>query len=148
MDLNPPAGSKISVVDNQGSPRVVIPQTGGIYRYFAGAFLLFWLGMWTLGFRSAASQILAGHYEPFLIFWICGWTLGGIWAVYVLFRTLRPSVPETLGLGRNSVAYDSGLAPPQFNSYRRNQNPFTAWRSAFPKRRQADLDRKELQTLR
>jgi hypothetical protein len=148
MDLNPPAGSKILIVEDSGDPTVVIPAPGGFSRYFIGLFMLFWLGMWQIGFRDAGSKVLAGNAPAFLIFWLCGWTLGGIGAAYTLFRVLRPSVPETLALRRNVVAYDSGVAPPQFNSYRRNQNPISAWRSTFPKRLQADLDRNELQTLR
>jgi hypothetical protein len=148
MDFNPPAGSKISVVEGNGDPTVVIPAPGGFSRYFIGLFMLFWLGMWQIGFRDAASKVLAGNAPAFLIFWLCGWTLGGIAAAYTLFRVLRPAVPETLALGRNSVAYDSGVAPPQYNSYRRNQNPISNWRSTFPKRLQADLDRNELQSMR
>jgi hypothetical protein len=148
MDLNPPAGSKILIVEDSGDPTVVIPAPGGFSRYFIGLFMLFWLGMWQIGFRDAGSKVLAGNAPAFLIFWLCGWTLGGIGAAYTLFRVLRPSVPETLALRRNVVGYDSGVAPPPFNSYRRNQNPISAWRSTFPKRLQADLDRNELQTLR
>jgi hypothetical protein len=148
MDLSPPQGSKISIVEDRGDPIVVIPAPGGFGRYFIGLFMLFWLGMWQIGFRDAASKVLAGNAPVFLIFWLCGWTLGGVAAAYTLFRVLRPAVPETLALGRNSVAYDSGVAPPQYNSYRRNQNPISAWRSTFPKRLQADLDRNELQSMR
>jgi hypothetical protein len=148
MDLNPPAGSKIRIVEDSGDPTIVIPPVGGYSRYFTGSFLLFWLGMWTIGFRDAASKVLAGNAQPFLIFWLCAWTVGGIGAAYTLYRSFRPSVPETLILRRSNVGYDSGIAPPQFNTYRRNQNPITAWRSMFPKRRQADLDKSELQTLR
>jgi len=148
MDLSPPAGSRISIVEDGGDPIVVIPAPGGFGRYFTGLFMLFWLGMWQMGFRDALAKVLAGNAPPFLIFWLGAWTLGGIGAAYALFRTLRPSVPETLALRRNVVAYDSGVMAPQFNSYKRNQNPISAWRSAFPKRRQADLDRNELQTLR
>jgi hypothetical protein len=110
--------------------------------------MLFWLGMWQMGFRDAGSKVLAGNAPMFLIFWLCAWTLGGVAAAFTLFRLLRPTVPETLQLKRNSVGYDSGIAPPQFNSYRRFQNPLNSWRSMFPKRRQADLDRNELQSLR
>ena len=148
MDLSPPQGSKISIIEGNGDPTIVIPAPGSFSRYFVGLFMLFWLGMWQMGFRDAGSKVLAGNAPAFLIFWLCGWTLGGIAAAYTLFRVVRPSVPETLALGRNSVAYDSGVAPPQFNSYRRNQNPIAAWRSAFPRRLRADLDRNELQTLR
>ena len=148
MDWNPPPGSTISVATDRADPTIIIPNSGSALRYFHCAFLLFWLGMWQMGFRDALAKVLAGNAPPFLIFWLGAWTLGGIGAAYALFRTLRPSVPETLALRRNVVAYDSGVTPPQFNSYKRNQNPISAWRSAFPKRLQADLDRKELQTLR
>jgi hypothetical protein len=148
MDLNPPAGSKISIGEDGGDPTIVIPAAGGFGRYFTGLFLLFWLGMWQIGFRAAASQVMAGNAPAFLIFWLCAWTLGGIGAAYALFRILRPSVPETLTLRRNSLAYDSGVAPPQFNSYKRNQNPISSWRSAFPRRVRAEIERKQLQTLR
>ncbi len=148
MDLSPPQGSKISIAEGNGDPTIVIPAPGGFSRYFAALFMLFWLGMWQFGFRAAASTVLAGNAPAFLIFWLGGWTLGGIAAAYTLFRIFRPSVPETLILRRSSVAYDSGVAPPQFNSYRRNQNPIGFWRLMFVKRRRADLDRTELQSLR
>jgi hypothetical protein len=148
MDLNPPAGSKISITQVDGDPTVVIPVAGNPSRYLVGLFILFWLGMWQMGFRDAGSKVLAGNAPVFLIFWLCAWTLGGIAAAFTLFRIFRPTVPETLQLKRNSVGYDSGIAPPQFNTYRRYQNPLTSWRSTFPKRRQADLDRSELQSLR
>jgi hypothetical protein len=148
MVLNPPDGSKISIVEVDGDPTVVIPVANNPSRYFFGLFMLFWLGMWQMGFRDAGSKVLAGNAPMFLIFWLCAWTLGGVAAAFTLFRLLRPTVPETLQLKRNSVGYDSGIAPPQFNSYRRFQNPLNSWRSMFPKRRQADLDRNELQSLR
>ena len=148
MDLNPPEGSKISVREDGGDPTIVIPAAGGFSRYFTGLFMLFWLGMWQMGFRDAASKVMAGNAPAFLIFWLGAWTLGGIAVAYSLFRVVRPSVPETLTLRRNSVAYDSGVAPPQFNSYKRNQNPLSAWRSAFPKRVRAEIERKQLQSLR
>jgi hypothetical protein len=148
MDLNPPAGSKISIVEDNGDPTIVIPAAGGSSRYFIGLFLLFWLGMWQIGFRDAASKVLAGNAPAFLIFWLGGWTLVGIAVAYTLFRVFRPSVPETLTLGRNTVTYDSGVALPELNSYKRNQNPINAWRSTFPKRVRAEIERKQLQSLR
>ena len=148
MDLSAPAGSKISIVEGAGDPTIVIPAASSFSRYFVVLFMLFWLGMWQIGWRDAASKVMSGTAPAFLIFWLCAWTLGGIAAAYTLFRILRPSVPETLTLRRNSVAYDSGVAPPQFNSYRRNQNPINAWRSMFPKRVRTEMERKQLQSLR
>jgi hypothetical protein len=148
MDINPPTGSKISVVEDAGDPVIVLPLAGGASRYFIGLFMLFWLGMWQMGFRDAASKIMAGNAPAFLFLWLGAWSLGGIAVAYTLFRILRPSVPETLTLRRNSVGYDSGVAPPQFNSYRRSQNPISAWRSMFPARVRAEIERKQLQSLR
>ena len=148
MDLRPPEGSNISVVSDQGAPTIVIPPTSSAMRYPMGLFVLFWLGMWTIGEKSAATQIWSGKYEPFLVFWLAAWTLGGFFAVNMLYRTFRPTVPETLELRRSGIAYDSGIAPPQFNNYQRQGNPMKAWRSAFPKRVRIELGRGQLQSLR
>jgi hypothetical protein len=148
MDWQPPAGSKISVATDGSDPTVVIPNTGGASRYFTGLFLLFWLGMWTIGFRDAGSKVISGEANAFLVFWLAAWTLGGIFAAFTLYRAFRPSVPETLELKRNGVSYDSGVPPLQFDSSWRYKNTRDAWSAAFPKRVRADLDRRELQSLR
>jgi hypothetical protein len=80
-DLNPPAGSKISVVSDGGDPVIVIPAPRGFSRYFLGLFLLFWLGLWTMGFNAAASQLWSGKGNAFLVFWLGAWTLGGLFAI-------------------------------------------------------------------
>ena len=135
MDLNPPEGSKVWIASEGGDATIVVPPASGFGRYFVGFFLLFWLGMWTIGFRDAATKIMSGATNNgFLVFWLGAWTLGGAIAVYTLYRAFRPSVPETLGLKRNSVAYDSGVAPPQFNSYWGYRNPKDSWNYVFPKR--------------
>jgi hypothetical protein len=113
-----------------------------------GLFLLSWLGMWTIGFRDAGSKVISGEANAFLVFWLAAWTLGGIFAAFTLYRAFRPSVPETLELKRNGVSYDSGVPPLQFNSSWRYKNTRDAWSAAFPKRVRADLDRRELQSLR
>lgn len=151
MDLNPPAGSNISVVSEGGDPTIVIPVAGGVSHYFTGLFLLFWLGMWTVAFRDVSSKILSGNFNAFLVLWLGAWTAGGMLAAYAMYRSLRPSVPETLQLARNSVLYDSGIAPPQFatySTYGRYRSPVDAWKAAFPKRVRAKLDRRQLQSLR
>jgi hypothetical protein len=148
MDLNPPDGSNISITNDRGDPVIVVPPKSSFMRYPTGLFVLFWLGAWTVGFKSAATQIWSGHFQLFLVFWLGAWTLGGIFALNMLYRTFRPSVPETLELRRSSLAYDSGIAPPQFNYYQRNRNPMNAWKSAFPKRVRLELDRSQLQSLR
>ena len=150
MDLNPPAGSKISIGEDNGDPTIVIPAAGGFSRYFIGA-------VPAVLARHVADRIsrrglessLAGNAPAFLIFWLCAWTLGGIAAAYTLFRILRPSVPETLTLRRNSLAYDSGVAPTavQFLQAQPESDQRLALR-AFPERVRAEIERKRLQTLR
>jgi hypothetical protein len=148
MDLQPPAGSNISLTTDGADPTIIVPAANNPTRYLPGLFLLFWLGMWTIGFRDAASKVLSGNASTFLIFWLCGWTVGGILAVLTLYRIVRPSVPESLQLTRNSVTYDSGIAPFQFNSNWRYKNPKDAWKSILPKRVRVDFDRRQLQSLR
>jgi hypothetical protein len=148
MDLNPPEGSKISIANDRGDPTIVVPPTSSFMRYPMGMFILFWLGGWTLGFKSALEKLWTGPVQLFLVFWLAAWTLGGFFAVAMLYRSFRPSVPETLELRRNNIAYDSGIAPPQFNTARRSMNPIQSWRSMFPKRLRLELDRSQLQSLR
>jgi hypothetical protein len=150
MDLNPPAGSKISIAsDGDGAdPTIIIPAANSPMRYFTGLFLLFWLGGWALGFKSAASQIWSGNANAFIIFWLGAWTVGGIFAALSIWRIFRPSVPESLALRRNSVTYDSGIPPLQFDSSWRSKGPRDAWSSIFSKRVRVDLDRRQLQLLR
>lgn len=149
MDLNPPEGSKIRIASEGGDPTVVVPSASSFGRYFIGFFLLFWLGMWTIGFRDAATKIISGTTgNGFLVFWLGAWTLGGMIAAFTLYRAFRPSVPETLELKRNSVAYDSGIAPPQFNSSWGYRSPKDSWNTIFPKRVRVELDRSLLQSMR
>jgi hypothetical protein len=148
MDLQPPAGSRISIATDGADPTIIVPATSSLMRYLPGLFLLFWLGMWTIGFRDAASKVLAGNANSFLIFWLCGWTAGGIFAALSLYRIFRPSIPESLELKRNSVTYDSGIPPLEFNSSWRNRTPKASWDAIFPKRVRVDFDRRQLQSLR
>jgi hypothetical protein len=110
MNLQPPAGSKISIMMDGTDAKIVIPYVGGPARHFTGLFLLFWLGMWTIGFKDAGSQVLSGNASGFVIFWLGAWTLGGVFAALTLYRAFRPPVPESLELKRNGVTYDSGGA--------------------------------------
>ena len=149
MDWNPPPGSKISVATDGADPTVIIPNAGGTARYFHGLFLLFWLGMWTIGFREAGSQVISGKANGFIVLWLGAWTVGGIFAACALYRILRPSVPESLELRRSSLAYDSGIAPLEFDSWRtKNKKLKDTWASLFPKRLRVELDRRQLQSLR
>ncbi len=126
-------------------------QAAGIARYFTGLFLLCWLGGWSVGFSRTVSTLVSGGTgsvggNGFLIFWLGGWTAGGLFAMLMLYRAFRPSVPESLQLKPNGVEYDSGIPPFQMNSGRSSRKDF--WRSAFPKRACVELNRRQLQTLR
>ena len=134
-----------------GDPVIVIPAPRGSSRYFAGLFLLFWLGLWAIGFNAAASQLWSGKGSAFLVFWLGAWTLGGLFAVASAYRAIRPPVPETIELKRSSVAYDSGVPPLQWdpwNSSGNRKGPIQTWRSVFPKRIRVDLGQRQLQSLR
>jgi hypothetical protein len=148
MNTNPPPGSSISIASDGIDSTIVIPATTSASRYLPGLFLLFWLGGWAIGFRDVSSKILAGNANAFLVFWLCGWTVGGVLAVVSLYRVFRPAVPETLQLKRNSVAYDSGIQPLQFNSSSRNKGARHAWSNVFYKRLRVEIDRRQLQSLR
>jgi hypothetical protein len=145
---SPPEGSNIRIATESGDPIIIVPPSSSLMRYPSGLFLLCWLGGWAFGFKSAVTQLLYGNFQPFLVVWLAGWTLGGILAISMVYRTLRPSVPETLELRRSSIGYDSGIAPPQFNKIERNKGPWGSWKSMFPKRLRLELDRNRLQSLR
>ena len=152
MTPTPPPGSQISIHTENGDSVITIPASrGSVMRYGAGLFILFWLGAWVFGFRSAASQLLSGNTpgpaSGFLVFWLGAWTLGGLFAAYYLFRIFRPPVPESFKLKRNALVYDSGIPPLQMNYYRYG-NQMEQWKSMFPKRTVVEVDRRQLETLR
>jgi hypothetical protein len=76
MDLDPPAGSPISIDRKDLDPTIVIPATASSTRYFGGVFLLFWLGGWVMGETSAITQLMSGKGGAFIVFWLGGWTIG------------------------------------------------------------------------
>ena len=156
MKLEPPSGFRISLTTDGTYPLIVIPHgNGGPMRYFFVLFVLAWFCGWTAVFGSLAlqllsallsGQILSGQTQAFLVFWLVAWILGGAYAMYGLYRTLWPSVPESLTLMPNSVTYDFGIPPLQFNFGYKFQKE--AWNCMFPKRRRMELDRRQLQSLR
>jgi hypothetical protein len=148
MELNPPAGSQIAIRYDDVDPTIVIPAKASASRYFGGLFLLFWLGGWAFGFKSASAQLMEGKGGYFLVFWLGGWTVGGIFAALMAYRILRPTMPETLRLKRGSVEYDSGIPPLELNTYRTNTSSRDYWNSLLSRRVRASLDRQLLQTLR
>ncbi|KRR26732.1 hypothetical protein CQ14_20275 [Bradyrhizobium lablabi] len=85
--------------------------------------------------------------DAFLIFWLGGWTVGGIFAALTAYRIFRPTVPEALQLRRGSIAYDSGIPPLELNTQTRKSTR-EYWSLVFAKRIRADFERPQLQTLR
>jgi hypothetical protein len=148
MDMNPPKGSQIAIRYDDLDPTIVIPAKANALRYFGGLFLLFWLGGWALGFKSASTTLMEGKGGFFLVFWLGCWTVGGIIAALSAYRILRPTVPETLRLRRGSVEYDSGIPPLELFDYRRNISFRDYWSAFLSRRVRASLDRQHLQTLR
>jgi hypothetical protein len=72
-----------------------------------------------------------------------------VFAALTAYQIFRPTVPETLQLKRGSVAYDSGVPPFELNKEKnRNKSFRDYWNSLLAKRLRADLDRRQLQTLR
>jgi len=127
MDLMPPSGSKILVTESGADSVITIPQgSGGPVRYFVGLFLLFWLGGWVAGFGAVTSKLWSGGLESLaangvLVLWLGGWTLAGAFAMFYLYNIFRPSVPESLRLIPDSIAYDSGVPPFQLSFSQTNQ---------------------------
>ena len=149
--LTPPPESNIEVTMNRnGLPLLTLPlERRRIARFGISLFLLCWLGLWTVGWNSAFNQIVHGAKGPefFLIFWIVAWTVGGVWAVWCLYRFLRPSVPETLILAKPELVYDSGVQPPPiYFGYWRGRTDY--WKRMFEKRKRIEFSSQELSTLR
>jgi hypothetical protein len=147
MDDSPPEGSNISIKRLGSSRQITIPYKGGnILRYLIGLFLVFWLGGWVFGFKSAAYEVLSGRASEFLIVWLAGWSIGGFFAWYFAYRVFRPAVSEKIRLGIDSIFYDSGIPPFQLHFGFTKQKEI--WRSIFPKRIKKEIRRDELKSLR
>jgi hypothetical protein len=146
MDFIPPENSKIIIKQIGAERALIIPHANSIVRYFFALFMLFWLGGWVAGFNHAFSQIMSGKADSFLIFWIGGWTLGGIFAVYFLYRLIKPPVNESIQLGIDRISYDSGVPPFQFQQGFRNQKEM--WKSMFPKRTKIEINKDALRSLK
>ena len=145
--ITPPPGSSIAVATDGAAPVITIPQPrGDAMRFLLAAFMLFWLGAWYIGFTSVLSQILSGEWAPFLIFWLGAWTVGGAFVVSMLYRMLRPAVPETLELGADGLTYDSGIPPFRHDAGTANRKD--GWKSYFPKRIVVTISRQQLRSLR
>ena len=146
MNSFPPEGSQIKVDTLNGHQRIVVPhETGSVMRYFIGLFLLFWMGGWFMGFKSALTQVTSGEGGAFLIFWLGAWSIGGVYAGYMIYRVFRKSIPEQLFLSRPSLALDSGIPPLKTNFGLNDKKEY--WASIFPKRKRIEFTPTEIETL-
>jgi hypothetical protein len=138
MDLSPPAGSKISIVNEGNEPIIVIPVVVTRAAYFAALlapFLLFGAISLLLG---GIGMLLSGKEIAFSIFLVGVSAAGIVTAAQTIYRSRKRPVHETLTLKRNGVSYDSGLVPLRSKGRRID----------FPKRIRLDLDQRQLQSLR
>jgi len=146
MSITPPQGSRISVYASGAGEKILVPNSeGNATRYLLGLFLLFWLGMWSIGFKEAFSKVASGSAGGFITFWLGAWSIGGAFALFTLYRILRPAISESLTLRPSGLAYDSGVRPlrMQFGFTRRQE----FWNSAFEKRLMIEVSREQLQSL-
>jgi len=80
-----PFPMRSTISEDSGTLQISVPMKRS---WFVILFLVFWLGMWQMGWRDTAKQLSRNPAQPFLLFWIAGWTLGGIWAVAWCLRML------------------------------------------------------------
>ena len=148
--LTPPASSKIAITTNRnGFPIITLPASRStLARLGISLFLLCWLGGWAFGWVTAFREIIHDTKAPqlFLIFWLTGWTVGGGFAIWYLWRLLRPAIPETMTLAKPNFFYDSGVQPmPLYFGYWRGRTDF--WKKMFEKRKRIEFTPQEIRTL-
>jgi hypothetical protein len=148
--VTPPPASKIGITtDRNGFPVITLPVSKStLARFGISLFLLCWLGGWAVGWLSAFREIVHGTKgpEPFLIFWLTAWTVGGGFAIWYLWRLLRPTVPETMTLAKPNLLYDSGIQPmPMYFGYWRGRTDY--WKKMFGKRKRIEFAPEEIRTL-
>lgn len=147
MSSQPPSGSRITIVREGPDEVLRVPQPKkGLMPYFVSAFLIFWLGGWAMGFKSATSQLMTKPDNMFLVFWLAGWTIGGAFALYFPYINLRPSVAESFAFRSGGVGYDSGFAPVQMSFNYTSQKD--AWKSLLQKRLRKEFTPSDLHTLK
>jgi len=146
MSLSLPNGSNIKIDNLDGHQLIVIPHgNGGFMRFIIAAFLLFWLGGWFMGFTSAIEEIVSGKSDTFLIFWLGGWTIGGLFAVYMIYRVLKKSIPEKILLNKPELLIDTGIPPLKIDFGFNNQKDY--WKSMFPKRKRIEFNSSEIKSI-
>jgi len=147
--MNPPEGSRLSVQWIDGQQTIVAPpQPRGAAAVFLTLFLLVWLALWTFGGLQVVRHLVSGRTgdgEVFLAFWLIGWALGEAFALSMLYRNVRPAIPERFTLRLDGLAYDSGVAPPRIyggSQFGRSR------RDLWPKRIRRIFPSDDLKTLR
>lgn len=146
MNTLPPNGSKITTKFTDGYQTIIVPhKKASAFRYFIGAFLLLWLGGWTVALVTTVAQLLNAM-EPFLLIWLAGWVLGGAFAIYMLYRLFRKPIPEELHLNLPNLTFDSGVPPLDLKFSTRYSMEY--WKSLFHRRKQIEFTPIELHSLR
>ena len=146
MNTIPLSGSKITTEFTDGYQTIVVPhKQASAFRYFIGAFLLLWLGGWSVGLVTAVTELLSAM-EPFLIIWLVGWTLGGAFAFYMIYRLFRKPVPEALHLTLPNLTFDTGVPPLDLKFGTRYSMEY--WKTLFHRRKKIEFTPLELQSLR
>ena len=147
MLIRPLKDSAITVVDKGSSQIISIPPAKkNATTYFAGAFIIFWVGGWAFGEVTVLQTLLAGTAKAataFLVFWLCAWTVGGIFAFDIVRRIFRRPVAESITLEPGALVHDSGVPP-----YEMPSNRTFSWKTAFPKRTVSRIESRALSTLR
>ena len=150
--MNLPSNTKITFsIDHNGYQVISLPSASGWMRYPIAAFLILWLGGWFIGLTSVSRELLTSHHKApdiFLLFWLGGWTVGGGFAIAMLYRILRPPIPETLILSKPSLIYDSGIPTLDFMSFNYVYRRVNPWKKIFQKRRTIEFSPLAIATLK
>ena len=111
MDLDPPAGSRISVVHEGGEPTIVIPipVATGPAHYFFGLFMVIWLFGAAFLLLRVASEVLAGNGNALLVFVLGGLTLGVVFAAHAVYRAQRARYQKLLNWDEMALATTPAL---------------------------------------
>lgn len=146
MNIKLPSYSNIKIGHHNGFEEITLPiDNGNIMRYLIGAFIIFWLGGWSMGFNSAFTQITSGKGDAFLIFWLGGWSIGGILALAFAYRVLRNPIPEKLLLTKPNLAIDTGI--PTYKVNFGYSSPKDQLKTIFPKRHKFEITKEQIKTL-
>lgn len=123
MDIEPLAGSKIQI-SRDISSTTYFWKNGqrSLSEYPVMAFLIFWLGGWTMGgFMTVKSLLLEGDMplsaRIFILCWLGGWACGEAAVIYILYNFFKPKKPAKLTLSSSYIEYETGTSPVNFFNY-------------------------------